>query len=246
MKFSIFALSLLATVTKVLCDGADEDTLGQQKAAYFGSAKPDSELANFEVDYLILEYPDADKNEVIQMWQGEQINVRHTITNQEDTDITVVGLGGSFRDPITGEFKVNLTANSVGPVVIEPGKSVNVGQMITLDFVPGNYFLAPQVYVTFKDELKAIQARAQLAVVKEVPISFFNPQLLFLELIFVVLAGAIGYIFFPAFFQTYLKGTAPITKASTTKSATTSGFDPAWVPSHHQVTQKRTKTRKAY
>lgn len=247
MKISIFAVALLATAKTVFCaDAEEEKSIGQQKAEYFGSAKSDSELANFELDYFILEYPDVERSEVVQMWQGEQINVRHTITNKEDTDLTVVGLGGSFRDPITGEYMVNLTSNSVGPVVIEPGKSATVGQQINLDFLSGNYFLAPQVYVAFKDELKVIQARAQLVVIKEVPVSFFNPQLLFLELIFVALIGGVGYLLYPSYFQSYFKGTAPTSKKLTASSSSTSGYDPTWVPSHHQVTQSKAKTRKAY
>lgn len=247
MKFSIFVLGWFITATRVLCaDAEEENSIGQQKAEYFGSAKADTELTNFELDYVILEYPDVKDSELVQMWQGEQINVRHTITNQEDTDLTVVGLGGSFRDPITGEFKVNLTSNSVGPVVIEPGKSATVGQLITLDFLPGNYFLSPQVYVAFKDELKVIQARAQLAVIKDVPISLFNPQLLFLEVLFVALVGGVVYLMYPTYFKPLSKRTASIKKGSTANSGSTSGYDPAWVPSHHQVTQNKAKSRKAY
>lgn len=241
MKLAVFALGLLASAAKVF---AEEDDGTGQKVAYFQSASENHELTKFDLDYVIEEYPDLEASEVAQLWQGEEIHVHHTITNNEDTDITVVGLGGSFRDPLTGDYKVNLTSNSVGPITIEPGKSTEVRQRITLDFLPGNYFLAPQVYVAFNDELKVIQARAQLAVLKDVPISFFNPQLLFLEALLLALVGGAGYFFYSSYFQKYFKQTAPVTKGKSTGK--TSGFDPSWVPSHHQVSQKKSKTRKAY
>lgn len=246
MRLGLFALGLLTAATKVFAEEVDaEQEVADKRAAYFGSATPNTELTNFDLTYVIQEYPDAKDSEVVQMWQGQEINVLHTITNREESDLTVVGLGGSFRDPITGAFKVNLTSNSVGPVVLGPGETAEVGQTINLDFLPGNYFLAPQVYVAFQDELKVIQARAQLTVLKEVPISFFNPQLLFLEALLVAIVGGVAYFLYPAFFQSYFNGTAPITK-SKAASAKASGFDPSWVPSHHQATQRKSKTRKAY
>lgn len=245
MKVSVFALGLLTAAARVFADGNEEQDIADKKAAYFGSATPNTELTNFDINYVIQEHPDAEPSEVVQLWQGQEINVRHTITNREETDLTIVGLGGSFRDPITGAFKVNLTSNSVGPVVLEPGETAEVGQKINLDFLPGNYFLAPQVYVAFNNELKVIQARGQLAVLKEVPISIFNPQLLFLEALLLALIGGAGYFVYTSYLQTYFKGTAPI-KTGKSSARQTTGFDPSWVPSHHQVTQRKTKTRKAY
>lgn len=245
MKFSVLALGLLTATVRVMASNDGDDDLAKQKAAYFGSAEPDTELTKFEIDYVIDEYPDLEFSEVAHMWQSEVISVRHTISNMEDIDLTVVGLGGSFRDPITGDIKVNLTSNSVGPLVIEPGQTAEVIQKIDLNFDPGSYFLAPQVYVTFNEQLKVIQARAQLAIVKEVPISIFNPKLLFLEALFLVVICGFGYFFYASYLQTYFNKTASITK-NTNASGKSSGFDPSWVPSHHQVTQKKTKTRKAY
>ncbi|EEQ36380.1 hypothetical protein CLUG_00503 [Clavispora lusitaniae ATCC 42720] len=235
MKFSTLALGLLSFVGAVFSEEVED---------FFGQASTENKLSNFKIDYIIEEYPDVDPSDVAQLSAGEEIKLLYTITNEEDTDLTVVGLGGAFRDPISGDYKVNLTSNSVNPLVITPGESAQVGQKIRLDIDSGSYYLTPQVYVAFQDELKAIQARGQLAIVSEVPVSFLDPQLLFLELLFVAISGGLGYFVYTTYFKTYFKRTAPTKKVPVAAKST--GFDPSWVPSHHQVPQKRTKSRKAY
>lgn len=235
MKFSTLALGLLSFVGAVFSEEVED---------FFGQASTENKLTNFKIDYIIEEYPDVDPSDVAQLLAGEEIKLLYTITNEEDTDLTVVGLGGAFRDPISGDYKVNLTSNSVNPLVITPGESAQVGQKIRLDIDSGSYYLTPQVYVAFQDELKAIQARGQLAIVLEVPVSFLDPQLLFLELLFVAILGGLGYFVYTTYFKTYFKRTAPTKKVPVASKST--GFDPLWVPSHHQVPQKRTKSRKAY
>lgn len=238
-----FVLGLLAAAAGVFA--SEEDDLAAKKAAYFGSAQQDTELTNFKLTYHIKEQPDLEPTEVAALWDGSHISLVYNFTNNEETDIRVVGLGGAFRDPLTGEYRVNLTSNSVGPVVVEPGQSIEVMQKIPLDFGAGSFYLAPRMFVVFNEELKVIQARGQLAVLKELPITFLNPQLLFVELLLLGLVGAAGYFLYTSYLQSYFKGTAPITK-NDDSSAKSSGYDPSWLPSHYQVTQKKSKTRKAY
>lgn len=235
MKFSTFALGALALVTKVLAE----------EGSFFDQAHPDEDLTKFLLDYFIEEYPEYTSQDVAHFLQGETITLTHTVTNNEELDITVVGLGGEFRDPTTGAVTVNLTANSVGPVVIPPGQAAVVGQKINLDITAGSYIINPQVFVAFNDQLKAIAARSQLAVLTEAPVSFFNPQFLFLELLFVSIVGGIGYYFYSTTLQGYFDGAAP-TKKPLATSGKSSSYDPSWVPSHHQTLQKKSKSRKAY
>lgn len=203
----------------------------------------EKQFANFNLDYVIDEHPDLAPADVAQLFVGETIKLFYTLTNEEEFEISVVGLGGSFRDPLTGDYLVNLTATSLGPLVVAPGETINFRQSITLDMDAGSFYLMPQVFVAVEETLKAIQARGQLAMVEEMPISFFNPQLLLLEAIFVALVGGVGYFFFYNQLLTYFKHTAP---AKEVAGAKTSGFDPLWVPEYHQTTQRKSKTRKAY
>lgn len=233
----MFALGALATITKVCAD---------EGSGYFDRAgEPDTKLTKFHHEYFIDEYPHYNQETIAQLTYGETITLTHTITNEEDSDITVVGLGGLFRNSRTGEPMVNLTANSVGPVVIPPGETASVGQKINLDLNVGDYVLSPQVYVAFDNELKGITGRGQMTVIHEVPISIFNPKLLFLELIFAAIVGGVGYYAYSTSLQSYFKDTAPV-KQKVTVTGNSSGYDPSWVPSHHQTLQKKTKSRKSY
>ncbi|PVH19066.1 hypothetical protein CXQ85_001361 [Candidozyma haemuli] len=142
-----------------------------------------TELNDFELDYVIEEYKEVAHDSVAEMNSGEQIKLLYTLRNNEETDITIVGVGGSFKSLLTGDSIANLTSSAVGPVVVPPEGSSSIGQRITLDLEAGNYILSPQVFVAYKDELKAIQARSQLLVVKDAPLSLLDPQLLFLEVL---------------------------------------------------------------
>lgn len=208
-------------------------------SSYFDNALG-TELENFDLDYSIEEYPDIAYNDVAEMDVGEQIKLLHNFSNRENKDITIVGLGGAFRDAITGEPLVNLTSTTVGPIIIPPGESSIIGQKINLDFGGGNFLLSPRVFVAFNDEVKVVQARPQLTVIKEKPLSFFDPQLMFLEVLLLLATGIGLYVAVPSIFSE--KKVSPVQE----KSTKSTGFDPSWVPSHHQHTQKKSKTRKAY
>lgn len=214
----------------------------QATGSEYADAVRKSELERFELDYIIEEYPEVSYNGVVEFNQGEQISLSYTLSNHEDTDIVVIGLGGAFRNAVNGESIANLTSTSVGPIVVPPGESSVIHQKLITHISGGNYLLSPQVFVAFNDEVKVIQARSQLSIVKETYLSFFNPQLLFLECLFLVIAGLCFYFSVPNMFKRNQINKSPVTK----KPSNSSVFDPSWVPSHHQLTQRKSKTRKAY
>ncbi|KAF3986039.1 hypothetical protein FT663_04650 [Candidozyma haemuli var. vulneris] len=201
-----------------------------------------TELNDFELDYVIEEYKEVAHDSVAEMNSGEQIKLLYTLRNNEETDITIVGVGGSFKSLLTGDSIANLTSSAVGPVVVPPEGSSSIGQRITLDLEAGNYILSPQVFVAYKDELKAIQARSQLLVVKDAPLSLLDPQLLFLEVLLVVV-GIIALQFRSPHLFEFSKGSRA---TSQPKPRESSKFDPEWIPKHHQATQQKSKMRKAY
>lgn len=136
---------------------------------------------------------------------------------------------------------VNLTSSTVGPIVISPGDSASVGQRITFDFEAGNYLLSPRIFVAFNEELKVIQSRSQLVVLKDVPLSFFDPHFLFLELLLVIACLVFAYLFAPNMLQT-----SKFVSATSARSSDPTNYDPEWVPQHHQITQSRKRARKTY
>lgn len=196
----------------------------------------------FPVNYVISEYPDITHTDVAEFNNGETISLEYTATNNEDDKITIVGLGGAFRSPTTNEIKSNLSAQSVGPIILAPGDSEVFIQKIPLDLVPDNYLLTPQLFIAFQEDLKLVQARGQLAVVSDVPVSFFDPQLLVLEAILVATLGGLLYAVYSIWGKPYFAGTAP-TKKKVVISARSTSVDPSWFPESH-ILQK--KTKKAY
>lgn len=209
-----------------------------------------TESINFVVDYSISEFPQISNTDVAELTNGEDISLEYKVTNKEDKDISVVGLGGSFRDPANGNIKTNLTAAAVGPVLVAAGETTSFIQKIDLNLVADNYLLTPQIFVAVEDELKFIQARGQLASVKDVPISFFNPHLLFLEAILLATIGGVLYVVYDIWGKKYIEGTVPISKPSKKSSspspvtvATGKSYNSEWIPEGHL---KQKKSKKAY
>lgn len=215
----------------------------EEAQQYMEAAHEEKQLSKFNLDYVIDEYPISSVADVAQLQVDQKINLQYTLRNDEEFDLSVVGLGGALRDSLNGDYLYNLTSTSLGPLVVKPGQEVNFSQAISLEVSAGYYLLLPQVFVAYDQSLKVVQAKGLLLSVEEAPVSLLNPQFLFLEIIFVALLGGAGYFFFYNQLAPYLKGTSP---SKSVPVAKTSGFDPLWVPEHHQATQRKSKTRKAY
>ncbi|PVH14268.1 uncharacterized protein CXQ87_002396 [Candidozyma duobushaemuli] len=160
-------------------------------SSYFDNAQG-TELENFDLDYSIEEYPDIAYNDVAEMDVGEQIKLLHNFSNRENKDITIVGLGvllGTRSSGASCEPYINYCESSI------------IGQKINLDFGGGNFLLSPRMFVAFNDEVKVVQARPQLTVIKEKPLSFFDPQLLFLEVLLLLATGIGLYLAVPSIFS---------------------------------------------
>ncbi|GEQ67949.1 hypothetical protein JCM33374_g1615 [Metschnikowia sp. JCM 33374] len=240
MKLSLWLLGAFTAVAKVLAEDSNLDESPIEPAQ-------EVELKNYQLDYIIEDKPDAPANEPVELFFGKTITLQYELFNEEDSVITVVGLGGSFMDPSTGEMVVNMTANSVEPLVIQPQSAGRMGQKINLDFLPGDYILAPVVYVAYNDVLKGIAANGRLVQLTEPPVSFFNPQLIFLELLFVGIVGSVVYYFYGTTLEKYFNGTAPTDKKVNEKSTgSASGVDSSWLPKNYHPVQKKTNARKAY
>ncbi|ODV82342.1 increased recombination centers protein 22 [Suhomyces tanzawaensis NRRL Y-17324] len=199
------------------------------------------ELIKFPVEYTLVEYPDVGARDVAEFNNGDTITLQYSVSNQEDKEVSLVGVGGSFRDPTNNQIKTNLTAAAIGPYVLAPGQSQTFVQKVPLNLIPDNYLLTPEVYVFYNDEMKALSIRGQLAVVSDVTISLFNPQLLFLELVLAATVAGLAYVAYQIWGASYFAGTAPVApKIRKTASGSTVVSDAAWLPDVH-VKQKKSK-----
>lgn len=245
MKFSLLALAMAAV--GAFAAEAPKDT---QDSVQFvendqnTNVENEVQLANFKISYVLEGHPETTPEVAVEFLISKPINILYTLVNEEERDISIVGVGGDFVNPTTGEKAVTINANSIGPIVVKPGQLETFRQKVNLDMSPESYALVPNVYVAFDEALKVIQAPPQLVTILEDVVSFFDPQLLLLELILVAAAGVVVYFFFPSLFQSYFKSTAPVTVKSSVGSS--SSYDPNWIPKSHLQKANKPKTRKAY
>ncbi|OBA19553.1 hypothetical protein METBIDRAFT_13309 [Metschnikowia bicuspidata var. bicuspidata NRRL YB-4993] len=220
-----------AAITKVLA----EDDIDMSSA-------DEVELKNYKIDFYIEEHEEVSASEVAELVYGETITINYNLKNEEDSVMTIVGLGGAFLDPLSGDPLVNMTANSVEPIILQPEESTHVRQKVTVDFPLRDYILAPNVYVAFKDQLKGILPRGQPVSLSEPPVSLLHPKLLFLELLFLGAIAAYVYQFHRSAVELYFKDIAPETKLMQS-SGSASG---SWLPKTYQTAQKKPKARKSH
>lgn len=212
-----------------------------------GSGEEVTEI-KFVVDYSIAELPTIKNTDVAPLTNGEKVTLNYQVINNEEFNVTVVGVGGTLRDPTNGVIQANLTSAAVGPVIVDPSDSATFDQELLVDLVPGNYVLTPQLYVVYNDEIKLIQVRGQLAIIESLPISFFNPQLLFLEVLLLSTLGVIVYVVYSIWGKKYIQKTAPVSRqfprGSSPSNATGKSYDTEWLPESHLKQKKSKKASK--
>lgn len=232
MKFTSVIASLLVSVASVV-NAAPE--------------APVQHPINLVVDYTIQEHPDIGAKDVVQLNSGTNIHLKYSVGNREKEDISIIGVGGVLTDPATGQIKVNLTSGSIGPIKIANGETKTFIQDIPLDLDADNYMLQPQIFIVIDDSIKMVPVRGQLATVTDLPISWFNPQFLFLMFILLVSFTGLGFAAYDIWGKRYLKGASPIPVKNRPAnagipSAFASGsksYDESWIPEYHLQKKKR-------
>lgn len=234
-----FSLPLVGTVLGLFAAGVSAaDAEGAQNAA------GDTVTLQFAIDYKLPHLPEVGARDLAEVFNDEEFSIAYSFTNNEPNDITIVGIGGAFHDVQTGAIKSNLSATPVEALTVAAGESGSYTHRISLNLVPDEYILVPQLYIAYDNDLKLVQARGQRTQVKDVPISFFDPQLLFLEAVLLVTLAGAGYVAFNIWGKKYVQGTAPTSKsrrgASPVAASLGKSLDADWLPEGH-VRQKKTK-----
>ncbi|CCH40921.1 putative secreted protein [Wickerhamomyces ciferrii] len=207
----------------------------------------------FDIDYNIVNKPNA---AVLEFYNGEEIVLNYTFTNHEDSEVTLVGLGGQFTNPANGQTVANITDAKLGPLIVPSGESQVFTQRLGINLPETNYLLVPGIYIVKDNSLALLSARSQLAIVTEASISIFNPQLLFLEFLLLATLSVGAYYVYINYGASYFN-TASKT-ATTPQVAGKSGerpkivttdsgrkvVDESWLPEHH-VKKVNKKNKKA-
>ncbi|RCK67596.1 Increased recombination centers protein 22-2 [Candida viswanathii] len=235
MKFSTILTALTTTIAAV--------------AGYETNGKPHT--VDILIDYHIKETPEVSANDVANWINGDKYTLQYVVNNNEETEVTVVGVTGQFKNPVTNEIVTNLTTGQVGPITVQPGESIKFDQIVGVDLIPNNYELVPHVFVAHDDLIKVIPCRGQLTTVVDAVVSFFDPRLIFLELVLLVTFGGVVYFIYEIWGKQYLNGIAPVKAGAVRKSASpvdkkeaspsgsASGFDESWIPEAHLKKNKK-------
>lgn len=195
-------------------------------------------LSQIKLDYHLKKQPLLDPHEPAEVEGGETVELVHSFTNNEDSKVVIVGVGGHFSDPLSGDILQNMTTEMTEMVAVGPGELRTVRQLVPIDLDAGAYVMTPSLVVAFEEQYMLAAARDQLVVVVVQPLLLWSPQLLFLEALVVLFAAGGVYL---------SRGTPkPAGKpAGKPKGNPAPRLDPAWVPAHHHaVKTERTRRRK--
>lgn len=235
MKFT----SVLASLLAVACAAQPEAENAPQDVG---------ETIDLDISYSIAAYPTAQPQELLTVYNGDDHYLTYKVVNEDDRDITIIGVGGVLLDPMTGKAKVNLTSGEVGPHALSRGDNVTFTQHIPFNVLTDNYALTPQLFLVVGDEIKMLPLRPQLITVVDEPISLFNPKLLFLEFVLGLTLAGIGYVIWDLWGRAYFRGTPTVTKkqarsaAKQGAAAHTTGaqkYDESWLPDSYKKKSKK-------
>lgn len=238
MKLSLKTLSAALLGVSLVAAAASPDAVVEHEEG----AVPTS--LQILIDYTIDEYPDVTNSDVAEISNGEEISIRYEITNNEDQDVSVVGVSGAFRDPVTNEVRTNLTSSPIGPIAVAAGETQHFIQKLNVDLIADSYLLSPALFLTYDNDIKVVFPRGQLFTVSDIPISIFNPQLLLLEAILVASIAGFAYIGYSiwgkALFDTKVSKKKPLPP-----QGHSTGAD-SWLPEGHVAKKKSKLTQRTF
>ncbi|CAH6719650.1 increased recombination centers protein 22 [[Candida] jaroonii] len=188
-----------------------------------------------DIDYSIEEFESS--TGVLELFNSDTITLVYNVENDADSEhpLSIIGVSGTFNDPASNDIVSNITTGSVGPITLENGQSQQFKQAINLNLVPNNYILKPIVYMAVDNQIVPVTVKPLLANVSDIPISLFNPQLLFLELVLIVTIGVVGLVLYDLFGKNYFNNIVPkkTVKKDSVPVESSKGYDSSWIPKHH-------------
>lgn len=242
MRFTtLLALSstfLAPVFGQALQSEIDMTNPGEHSKGQYVDTDTISNRLRYLIDYKFVGREDV--GEVLSIFNGDEITLNYTFANHEDQEISIVGVGGQFLDPMTGENKANITDARLGPLTIVPGAEVNFQQRISINLSPNNYVLVPGLYILQDTSLALIGTKTTLAIISDRPVSLLNPQFLVLELLLLALIGGAGYYGYEYFNKTDASKAGKKKSKTIAKSAgKASGVNSEWLPEHIKKTNQR-------
>ncbi|CCD22980.1 Irc22p NDAI_0A08270 [Naumovozyma dairenensis CBS 421] len=161
---------------------------------------------NLNITYEINERLDADKSEFLEFYNDELATLNYTFVNNEDRNITIMGIGGHILSMPNGEMAANITVGKVGPILVGINETARFQQQLQFHLDEGQYYLIPIVHIT-DDDITKIELGEEVPTMKvtvppsfvqivEPPLPFFSFEFLSVELFLVAIIGGASYYYF--------------------------------------------------
>ncbi|QHS72780.1 Irc22p [Saccharomyces paradoxus] len=220
MKFSKLIGFTVLNVLSCLCAATsanNSDNVEHEQDVVEAVAPPS---INIEVKYDVVGKEPNDQDGFLEFYAEDTATLAYNVTNWEDTNITIFGVNGTIVTYPQGYPVADITGANVGPYEIEVNGTSKFGQDVTLNLPEGQYFLIPFLLASRFDEVVRIAAPPTLFEIVSPPISFFNPQFLSVQVIFLAIIGGVSYY--------YMK--SKTNQRPSKKNATVKKIDESWLP----------------
>jgi hypothetical protein len=170
---------------------------------------------------------------------GERNPMAVFVENRSEKNLTVRGIAGSFRDPVSGKFLRNTT---VQPFAFPLIKDVNISIPYAFfsEMKPKDVRLEVWIDLTDNDDEKfRYTAYDKIVKVMEPEKSILDYQMISTYLLIAGLLGGVGF-----FVRQQLqpakpkKAGRPAPEATIKPAASTTGYEAEWIPAHHIKSRK--------
>ncbi|AJU46306.1 Irc22p [Saccharomyces cerevisiae YJM1307] len=220
MRFSMLIGFNLLTALSSFCaaiSANNSDNVEHEQEVAEAVAPPS---INIEVKYDVVGKESENHDSFLEFYAEDTATLAYNVTNWEDTNITIFGVNGTIVTYPHGYPVADITGASIGPYEMEVNGTSKFGQDVTLNLPEGQYFLIPFLLASTFDEIVRIAAPPTLFEIVSPPISFFNPQFLSVQVIFLAIIGGVSYY--------YMK--SKTNQRPSKKSATVKKVDESWLP----------------
>lgn len=236
MKITKFLISSIALpilfadasdVSKEVSKDIPEDVgmghLNLEQTHNEGSSEP--QFVNIDVTYDILEKPGLKFDQPLEFSAEEFATFNFTVKNNEDYNLTVIGISGNVVSNPGGLPVANITAQSVGPYEIPINGTLYFQTAIQLILPEGAFFVAPFIGILKDENAMRLGIRPLSVFVLPPAMSFFNPGFLSVQIIMGLLIAGITYLF--------MNSNKRVAKRSKTPSKP-NVLDESWLPNTHK------------
>ncbi|AQZ13798.1 IRC22 (YEL001C) [Zygosaccharomyces parabailii] len=191
------------------------------------TAQNESQFIDFNVTYNIVEKPAFDPSAGLEFSMEEIATFNYSFTNNENSNISVIGVAGTVIANPEGYQVANITEQSVGPVPIAVNETANFQSGIQLLLPEGAFYLLPVLFILKDEKVMKIGIRPLLINVNPPPMSLLNPSFLSVQILLGLLIAAATYVF--------LALKKPDPRKKTSEKVSLGPVDHSWLPDTYKT-----------